>query len=263
MTTGEQFVDYSGFTYNRARDLQRQCHLARRADADLEGREDHRHECRSPTCRPSTRTTRPLQGILGFAQLADDVRAMANFIPDNTFLPGFYMDVPGVDTTDAQMKAIHDPAVDLGTLPANVFQTDPFQVTASLLNPWGGDQIDDPQMRLTIDAPSALAEGDVTVTSTERSHGVRCGIRRWRQPRVVGTLGDPTDDATPWLTRGDIVSTPLDRHRRRRGAPPVTTRSPLRWMASLSPPWPSSSPRRRSCRARGRARDRARAPRGR
>ena len=102
--------------------------------------------------------TRPLHGILGFAQLADDVRAMANFIPDNTFLPGFYMDVPGVDTTDAQMKAIHDPAVDLGTLPADVFKTDPFQVTASLLNPWGGDQIDDAQMRLTIDAPNAFAE---------------------------------------------------------------------------------------------------------
>ena len=54
------------------------------------------------------------------------------------------------------MKAIHDPAVDLGTLPANVFKTEPFQVTASLLNPWGGDQIDDPQMRLTIDAPQRV-----------------------------------------------------------------------------------------------------------
>ena len=53
------------------------------------------------------------------------MRALCNFIPDNTFLPGFYMDVPGVDTTAAQLKAITDPAVDLGTLPANVFQTYP------------------------------------------------------------------------------------------------------------------------------------------
>ncbi len=67
------------------------------------------------------------------------MRALCNFIPDNTYLPGFYMDVPGVDTTDEQNDAITLPAVDLGTLPASVFQTYPFQVTASLLNPWGGD----------------------------------------------------------------------------------------------------------------------------
>ena len=51
------------------------------------------------------------------------MRALCNFIPDNTFIPGFYMDVPGDDTTGAQEDAIHNPAVDLGTLPANVFQT--------------------------------------------------------------------------------------------------------------------------------------------
>ena len=42
--------------------------------------------------------TQTLTGITAFAQLADDVRALCNFVPDNTFLPGFYMDVPGVDT---------------------------------------------------------------------------------------------------------------------------------------------------------------------
>lgn len=109
--------------------------------------------------------THTLTGITAFAQLADDVRALCNFIPDNTFIPGFYMDVPGVDTTAAQLKAIHDPAVDLGTLPENIFQTYPFQVTASLLNPWGGTLIDEAQLRITIDASDALAAADVTATS--------------------------------------------------------------------------------------------------
>ncbi len=108
-----------------------------------------------------------LTGVTAFAQLADDVRALCNFIPDNTFIPGFYMDVPGADTTDAQLKAIHDPAVDLGTLPENVFKTQSFPVTASLLNPWGGAQIDGARLRLTVDAPDNLADGDVTATAPD------------------------------------------------------------------------------------------------
>ena len=35
-------------------------------------------------------------------------------------------------------------------------RTYPFQMTASLLNPWGGELIDAAQLRLTIDAPDAL-----------------------------------------------------------------------------------------------------------
>ena len=126
------------------------------------------------------------------------MRALCNFIPDNTFLPGFYMDVPGVDTTDAQLKAITLPAVDLGTLPANVFQTLPFQITASLLNPWGGTLIDEAQLRITIDASDPLASGDVTATATSDGqpipfaanadgdlvgHGGRTPASRW--PRAT------------------------------------------------------------------------------
>ena len=130
---------------------------------------------------------------------------MANFIPDNTFLPGFYMDVPGIDTYDEQIDAITLPAVDLGTLPENVFKTSSFGLTASLLNPWGGDQIDDPQMRLTIGAISDLATGDVTVTST---------VAAFTDSVVESVVGGnlvwtwvPTDDLK--VDRGDIVSTPI------------------------------------------------------
>ena len=75
------------------------------------------------------------------------------------------MDVPGQDTTADQLKAIHDPAVDLGTLPEFVFQTFPFEMTASLLNPFGGDLIDTAQLRLTLHGTTAFAAGDVTAVS--------------------------------------------------------------------------------------------------
>ncbi len=116
--------------------------------------------------------TRTLTGVTAFAQLADDVRAMCNFIPDNTFIPGFFMDVPGVDTTATQERAIVDPAVDLNTLPENVFKTYPFQMTASLLNPWGGSLIDDARLRVTVDAADDFSSGsDVTATATGDSAG--------------------------------------------------------------------------------------------
>ncbi len=111
--------------------------------------------------------THTLTGVTAFAQLADDVRALCNFIPDNTFIPGFYMDVPGVDTTTAQQKAITDPAVDLGSLPTTVFKTYPFQMTASLLNPWGGHLIDNARLRITINAPDGLADGAVTAKAAD------------------------------------------------------------------------------------------------
>ncbi len=146
-----------------------------------------------------------LHGITAFAQLADDVRAMCNFVPDNTFIPGFYMDVPGVDTTVAQLKAIHDPAVDLGTLPANVFQTLPFQMTASLLNPWGGDLIDTAQLRITVDATDAFLAGDLTATSVADGQSVPFVVDA--DGNLVGTWGP--DSGFP-VTPGYNVSTTFD-----------------------------------------------------
>jgi hypothetical protein len=163
MTTGEWFVDHSGFSYNRSEtfkgsvtwldvptltwkvskitDVVPFTNLSSYADDEV--------------------GTTTLTGVTAFAQLADDVRSMCNFIPDNTFLPGFYMDLPGFDTTEEQVEATKNPAVDLGTLPANAFQTYTFPITASLLNPWGGTLIDTAQLRVTIDAPGALTALDV------------------------------------------------------------------------------------------------------
>ena len=174
LTEGERFVNYNNFRYNRSETFKGSVTWL---------------DIPSLTWKVSKITDvvpftnlssydeigdKTLTGITAFAQLADDVRAMCNYVPDNTFIPGFYMDVPGVDTTEQQLNAIHDPAVDLGTLPENVFKTFPFQVTASLLNPFGGELIPDARVRLTIDAPDGdfTSGDDVTATAVADSQSV-------------------------------------------------------------------------------------------
>ncbi len=165
----ERFIDYSGFTYNRSQTFKGSVTWL---DVTTLKWVVSKITDRVPFTNLSSYPeigTKTLTGITAFAQLADDVRAMCNFVPDNTFIPGFSMDVPGVDTTADQLKAIHDPAVDLGTLPENVFRTFQFQMTASLLNPWAGDLIDKAQLRLTVDAEAPFSDGDIAAVSGGQS----------------------------------------------------------------------------------------------
>ena len=170
MTDGEQFVDYSNFSYNRSQTFKGSVTWL---DVSTLTWKVSKITAVVPFTNLSSYPTigdNTLYGVTAFAQLADDVRALCNFIPDNTFIPGFYMDVPGVDTTAAQLKAITDPAVDLGTLPTNVFETYPFQMTASLLNPFGGSLIDNARLRITIHAPVPFADSSA-VTATAVADG--------------------------------------------------------------------------------------------
>ncbi len=163
----EQLVDYSHFTYNRSETFKGS--VTWLDVPTLTWKVSHIVDV-VPFTNLSSYTeigTHTLTGITAFAQLADDVRSLCNFIPDNTFIPGFAMDVPGVDTYAQQLAAIHDPAVDLGVLPHDVFKSFLFQVTASLLNPWAGDQIAAARLRLTIEAPDALAADDVTAIAAD------------------------------------------------------------------------------------------------
>ena len=162
----EQFVDYSGFSYNRSETFKGS--ITWLDVPTLTWKVSKITDVVPFTNLSSYGSlgTNTLTGITAFAQLADDVRALCNFIPDNTFLPGFFMDRPGQDTTTDQLNAIHDPAVDLGTLPTDVFQGSPFEMTASLLNPFGGDLIDKAQLRLRIDATDPFTAGSVTAVST-------------------------------------------------------------------------------------------------
>ncbi|HEX2856603.1 MAG TPA: hypothetical protein VHO26_03855 [Propionibacteriaceae bacterium] len=173
LADSEQFVDYTGFTYNRSETF-------KGSVTWLDVQTLTWKVSKITEVVPFTNLssydkigTNTLTGVTAFAQLADDVRAMCNYIPDNTFLPGFVLDVPGVDSYTDQLKAIHDPAVDLNTLPTDVFQAFPFEITASLLNPFGGDLIDRAQLRLTIDAAAAFTSKDqVTAVSKADSQSV-------------------------------------------------------------------------------------------
>lgn len=200
----ERFVDYSGFSYNRSETFKGSVtwldvptltwKVAKITDV-------------VPFTNLSDRDqigTSTLQGVTAFAQLADDVRALCNFIPDNTFLPGFAMDVPGVDTTAAQEKAIHDPAVEVGPLPDLVFQTVPFQATASLRNPWGGVSIPDARLRLTVEAPDALAQADVVAKAAD---GQSVPFSEDGSGRLVGWWGPATGFP---VAPGYSVSTTFD-----------------------------------------------------
>ena len=97
----ERFVDYGGFSYNRSQTFKGSVTWL---DVPTLTWKVSRITDVVPftnLSRTAAIGTRTLTGITAFAQLADDVRALCNFIPDNTFIPGFFMDVPGVDTTAA------------------------------------------------------------------------------------------------------------------------------------------------------------------
>lgn len=165
-TTGKRYVDYTGFSYNRADTFP--------GSMTILNVDKMRWEVKpyigtvpflnlSGDKNPDTET---LTGVVAFAQLADDVRSLINYYHVIEGIPGIYMDPVGIDTTAAQLKRITDPAVDLGTLPSAVFPTEPFPVTASLFNPWGGSVIEQTNLKVTVDAGEAVLDvGDVTAVS--------------------------------------------------------------------------------------------------
>jgi hypothetical protein len=170
LPAGENFVDYSGFTYNRSEIYtgavtwlnvaEMKWYVTPILDAiEWTNLKD------TTGLSENDVNTRDLSGVTAFAQMADDTRAVINYLHENeVVLPGFYMDPVLVDTFDEQMDAITLPAVQL-TAPEVAFQTLPFVATSSLFNPWGGEDVADARVKVTIDAPAALADGAVTVSS--------------------------------------------------------------------------------------------------
>ena len=170
LPAGENFVDYSGFTYNRS-----EIFTGAVTWLDVAALEWHvsrvLDEVEWTNLTDTTGLTegevnsRTLTGVTAFTQMADDARAVIAYLHENeVVLPGFYMDPVLVDTYDEQIDAITLPAVQL-TAPEVAFQTLPFVATGSLLNPWGGADVADARVKVTVDAPAALADGDVTMSS--------------------------------------------------------------------------------------------------
>ena len=104
--------------------------------------------------------------VAGFAQLADDVRSVINYLHLNSVIPGFYLDPVFEDTCAEQEAALTNPAVMWGGIPADLIQTETVPVTASAFMPWAGLPIVGAQFRMTIDAADTLAVGQVTATPT-------------------------------------------------------------------------------------------------
>ena len=189
-----RLVDYSGFTYNRSQTFKGS--ITWLDIPTLTWKVNHILDVVPFTNLSSYEQigTRTLTGVTAFAQLADDVRVLCDFIPDNTFIPGFYMDVPGVDTYTEQLNAIHDPAVALSGLPDDAFQTYPFQITTAVLNPWAGSLVADARLRMTIDAQDTLVVGDVTAVASDSS---AVSFTADDDGNLVGSLGASGGFAMP------------------------------------------------------------------
>ncbi len=172
MPSGRRYVDYSGFAYNRSQTFPGS--VTWLDVADLEWQVTPILQA-VPFTNPGI-GAETLHGVQAFAQLADDTRAVISYLHEHeVVLPGFSMDPVGIDTTAAQEAAVRDPAVDLGSLPEDVFATQPFDVTASLFNPHaatvpedGGRLIDQARLRITVHPQEGtLATGQVVATAED------------------------------------------------------------------------------------------------
>ena len=135
---GESFVDYSGFSYTRADvftgcatwlDVGKMTWMSAPV-VDVVDFTDLVDFGGDPKFT--------VNNVAGFAQLADDVRSMINYLHANEVIPGFYLDPVFQNTCAAQQDALTNPAVMWGGVPADLIQTDTVDITASAFMPWAG-----------------------------------------------------------------------------------------------------------------------------
>lgn len=202
MATGERFVDFSGFTYNRSETFRGS--VTWLDVPSMTWKVDRITDVVSFTQLTAEPVgTRTLSGVTAFAQLADDVRAVILYYHEHETIPGFYIDPVGVDTTAAQEQAIHDPAVSV-VVPVDAFRTESFPMTTTSFNPWGGTDLTGVRLRVTIDAPADLDVGDLSVAPAAGGtpmvlESVGGDLVGWWGPEA----GDP-------LARGQLVPTTFD-----------------------------------------------------
>lgn len=96
-----------------------------------------------------------VDNIAGYAQFADDARAVILYMHEHDVIPGFFIDPIGTDTCDEQAAALsRRPAVNWEDVPALLVRTESERVTATAYNPAVGDPIPHAALRLTLEAPS-------------------------------------------------------------------------------------------------------------
>jgi hypothetical protein len=164
----ENFVNYSDFTYNRADTFPGSVTWLDVPTLTWQVSPILDEVAFTEVAAPEKWSDGTLTGLAGFAQMADDVRAVINYLHENEVIPGFFMDPVGVDTTDEQSQRLTSPAADLVLPTGPVFETRTFPFSVSLFNPRLGDPIETARLRLTITPASGsdpLGVEDVTLTS--------------------------------------------------------------------------------------------------
>jgi hypothetical protein len=149
--------------------------------------------------------------VAGFAQMADDVRAVISYLHENDVIAGFFLDPVFENTCAQQTSALTNPAVAWSGVPDDVIQTATFPVIASVYMPWAATPVDAGQLRISIDAlddgQAFIDAGQVTMVATSGPWVGASVDFTVQDGRLVGTFGPP---AGAVLNPGDRLETTFD-----------------------------------------------------
>ena len=155
-TTGERFVDYSGFTYDREA-MFPGCStwldvatLTWKVSPVLEAVD-------FLDLPPIAGEDGTLTDIAAFAQMADDVRSVINYLHENDVVAGFSIDPVFENSCDEQAAALVNPATTWGPVPEDLIQTVTTSTTAAAYMPWAGTPVASAALRFTVAATDAGA----------------------------------------------------------------------------------------------------------
>lgn len=201
---GEQFVDYSAFSYTRSEVFQG-C-VTWLDVPSLTWQVSPIAELANFSELPPVAVNGTVGNVAGFAQLADDVRSVIVLLHENEVVPGFFIDPVGQNTCAEQTAALTQPAVNWGNVPTDLIQTDVASITTSWFMPWAGTTVDSAQLRVKVDALDAFADGtQVSFMATDLSGQVDFAVDG--NGDLVGTWGGADGFA---VTPGSQLDTVFD-----------------------------------------------------
>jgi len=208
---GESFVDYSGFTYTRS-DVFRGCTTWLDATTMTWQQGDILDVVPFTDIVEGATDETPLANVAGFAQLADDVRAMIDFIHYYDVIPGFEVDTVFGRTCEQQVSW----ATMWGGVPTDVFQTDTVPVSTSVFMPWIGTPVPRAQLQMTIDADDdftspnqVVLDGEGGYTTTLPSMIESMVPKRVADTRVGASTADGIAAGTGVLRAGTYRVIPI------------------------------------------------------
>ncbi|HSL75113.1 MAG TPA: hypothetical protein VK853_11620 [Ilumatobacteraceae bacterium] len=173
---GELFVDYRNFRYTRA-DVFRGCTTWLDARTMTWKSGDILDVVPFVDIVKGATDETELTNVAGFAQLADDVRSMVDFIHYHDVIPGFQIDRVFARTCEKQVSW----ATMWQGVPQDLFQTDTVPVSTSALMPWIGTPVPRAQLEMIIDADADFTAPDQVVLDGQGGYTITL-------PSMVETL---------------------------------------------------------------------------